>query len=903
VLIPGPTTPQTVTLTLRQADLWGHTADDQGNLVREAKVVVAQQNSERVSDISNAQGFWSIGGLISGTVRLSALPPWPNSGLLPPEPMTITLPTAGNPYTLTFRSSNKIVTGTVQTNAGDPVFHAQVVARRVNKDGQAEALTAADGTYQVQLGPGLWAMTVKVISDTHPAPWVYPQPPQLVFFHFDNQPQAQQQDFTVFTTDASVIGSVQMPDGSPPPFTVTVALHNDEGIGLRQKIEPLSGEISMTVPSGGYKVVIHPASPLYLGPLIDPITVPPHGTFDLSVQKLLAVDAVISGTVTAGGAGVAGIPVVAWRPGVAGSLQTTSGPNGLYALGVVSGTWHVQPAPGALQPYLFPGSGEEVSLASGETIPDINFELLPANATLSGILVDEQGQAVTDTDGWAAAHQVGQPDLHNGAPIQDGQFTIYVPEGTYNVAARLPAGSPYMSSREKQVVATAGQTTQVTLTVQVKDAQIEGALWDPRQQDVVAGVHGGVVAWREANWAAAPIHAGNGAYSMTVAAGLWHINFSIDPEAGYARLAGPLNVAVPSGKTVAVPLPITQKDGTISGTVLAPDGSPLAGAVVLAKGQSAGVEGVWLQARSQPDGSFTLPVPYGRYRLGATSGQLEWVRPVEKLVDVPQNGSSGGHVLQFLNPDAHITGTLTVSNTTLGGNVFVWAWSDGGGYVRGRFPVTYNPLTASASGPYHLDVISNTTWHVGAIFETRSQYWSGNATLAVAGGSATQDILLSGPHAKPGPVVVSFDAADPQQINLADGTQVYIPAGALPVSGRVTLRIEPVATLPHQSHADVLRYGYAFLATDEDGQPIEAQFNQGVVITFSYDEAELIRKHIHEAWLKPAYFSTTTNEWTFPESFVVDTDANRVEMAIDHFTDFALTSSPIHSMFLPLAQR
>ena len=49
---------------------------------------------------------------------------------------------------------------------------------------------------------------------------------------------------------------------------------------------------------------------------------------------------------------------------------------------------------------------------------------------------------------------------------------------------------------------------------------------------------------------------------------------------------------------------------------------------------------------------------------------------------------------------------------------------------------------------------------------------------------------------------------------------------------------------------------------------------------------------ISESFLKPAYFSTTTNEWTFPESYVVDTEANRVVMQIDHFTDFALTGVP-----------
>ncbi len=60
---------------------------------------------------------------------------------------------------------------------------------------------------------------------------------------------------------------------------------------------------------------------------------------------------------------------------------------------------------------------------------------------------------------------------------------------------------------------------------------------------------------------------------------------------------------------------------------------------------------------------------------------------------------------------------------------------------------------------------------------------------------------------------------------------------------------------------------------------------------------------ISEHFLKPAYFSTTTNEWTFPESYVVDTEGNRVVMQIDHFTDFALTSEPGLRVFLPFIMR
>ena len=68
-------------------------------------------------------------------------------------------------------------------------------------------------------------------------------------------------------------------------------------------------------------------------------------------------------------------------------------------------------------------------------------------------------------------------------------------------------------------------------------------------------------------------------------------------------------------------------------------------------------------------------------------------------------------------------------------------------------------------------------------------------------------------------------------------------------------------------------------------------------------EEKLWAAGISEHFLKPAYFSMTTNEWTFPEGYVVDTEEDRVTMQIDHFTDFALIGAPGFQAFLPLVVR
>ncbi|MDQ7029106.1 MAG: carboxypeptidase-like regulatory domain-containing protein [Ardenticatenia bacterium] len=100
---------------------------------------------------------------------------------------------------------------------------------------------------------------------------------------------------------------------------------------------------------------------------------------------------------------------------------------------------------------------------------------------------------------------------------------------------------------------------------------------------------------------------------------------------------------------------------------MTPDGSPLPGAVVVARGLDDDIRGVRLHARSRADGTFELWVPHGRYRLGAVYRRPGWLKPVEREVMVPAGGVSGGHMLQFRQPDAQLNGTLIVTDTVAEG--------------------------------------------------------------------------------------------------------------------------------------------------------------------------------------------------------------------------------------------
>ena len=892
---------QTITITLAAADVYGVVTDHLGNPVPHATVYASGLSvSARNHDTTSGTGYYAIGGLVSGTYQLVARPPWYEGALLPSAPVTFTLPPSPQHYDLTFRAPPKVVTGTVETNTGTPVLDALIVAHRLDKGGRAATHSIGDGSYRLLLSDGLWALTVRPVTTTVPAEWVYPDPPQLVHFEHNALPEHKQQDFVVLTADARVTGKVALPGGGTPTFTVTVALYNDEGIGVRDVVTPGgTGAFDVALPNGGYKVWVRPNDPGYLGPVVAPIQVLPNSVYDLGVLTLLERDAIISGTVeNAAGVGVPDIPVSAWRRGAPGGAEAVTGPNGQYILSVVAGEWFVRPSPGPEVPYIYTGAVESVTITSAQTISDVDFSLVTADATISGYLVDEDGNPVTDAEGWASAMHVITPGLHNGAPIQAGAFSVLVPEGVYRVAAHLPAGSPYMSTGEKHVVAPSGSVATITLTVKEKDARIVGGLWDPRNEDVVEGVAADVLVWAGGNWVRTAVDTGNGSYALDIASGLWHVGYRVDPRSGYVGLRQHKNVPVPANATVPVPLPVVPRDGALAGTVLGPDGDPLSGAKVIADGIGPEVQNLWLTTYTDEQGLFRLPVPHGVYRLGATVGITDSIKPVSRRVSVHEGETSGSHVLAFRWPDAEITGTVTISAAAqITGTVSIWAWSEDDAFVAERVPVT------QSVGVYSLDVVSNTTWHVGAVFETPTQYWVARETVVLTNGGATQDLVLTGPHPKPAPVAVTFDTMNPQRIVLADGTHIYIPAGAIPVEGRVTLRVVPIATLPHQRHANVYRYGYAFTVVDADGEPVTEHFNHDVLIGFAYTEEELRREGLNEFLLKPAYFSTTDNAWTFPESYVVDTEANVVMMQVDHFTDFALTGLPGYSVFLPVVLR
>ena len=888
---------QTVDLTLREANVVGVIVDPNGVPVLGATVhVVGLIHHVYRQDKTSSSGYFAIGALPPDVYVLRVDPPWPAGGLMASAPQTFIIPPNFHDLgEIALRDAPKIVEGTVETNTGVPVENALIVARRLDYPGHQETLSHADGRYRLHLSGGLWSLTVRPTDFSNPAHWLYPSPPQFVHFDQDLEPEAKTIHFEVLTADSHVIGSIEMPDGGAAPFTATVNLRSSEGIGQRQVLPPGKTDFDIQVPHGVYILTVQPDDPGYAGPPPRRIHAPENGLLDVGTLTLVAKDATLSGTVVDEmGVGIEGVRVVGWTADHQGG-QTRTHPDGSYALAVAPGQWLVKPQAPPTLPYVYLGRPLSATVASLEQITGLDFELTAAPNQIIGQLVDQQGEAV-HAQGWATAVEGDEPI--NGAPIEGGHFTIFVPDGSYHVRVKLAPGSEWLPGPPQPVTVSGGQSLTITVPLLPQNATITGALWDPRNEVVVTGVNGHVLAHNPFAWVSDAINPANGAYKLGVSAGLWRLGYTVAPDSGYVALDHHKIIPIEANQTLVAPLPVVERDSILSGLVLEPDGSPLAGAVVAADGIGDRISQVTLRTHTDDQGRFRLAAPHGAYRLRAAHEAApanNWLNPALKTVIAAPGGSVTGITLLFRESDATLTGvTNLVNDPAVDGRVHIWAYSDSGATTK---------TSALLGETYTLNLIQGERWHIGAVLETGEHFYGVRTAVFMATSHETLDLVLNGPFPKPGPVVVTFDAAEAQELALSDGTRIFIPAGAMPVSGQVTLHITPIATFPHQHHARLYKYGYAFIATDETGAPIASSFNQNVIIQFSYDETVLAELGLKERHLKPAYFSTTTQSWTIPNSYVVDTSGNQVTMQIDHFTDFSLLSGAVFELFLPTINR
>ncbi|MDP7357501.1 MAG: cadherin repeat domain-containing protein, partial [Pseudomonadales bacterium] len=256
------------------------------------------------------------------------------------------------------------------------------------------------------------------------------------------------------------------------------------------------------------------------------------------------------------------------------------------------------------------------------------------------------------------------------------------------------------------------------------------------------------------------------------------------------------------------------------------------------------------------------------------------------------SSSKTGLTLTLGSNDSSIAGTIVLSDgSAMTEEVSVYAWSD-----KGQGVVT----TSNSSGEYSMSVPSGATWYVGADYQGVAS--DGNAlnykTIREVSVdmSSSQNVtgktltIFKQTYTLPTSIADTFTVSSGYNKTLSDGTQINVPANAVPVSdtsSKVTINISPITTgLSSTSTTKPVGYGYAFELLDSDGKTITANFTKDAVITISYDPDDVE----DEDNIKVSFYSSSKGAWEEAKSVTVDKEANKIFASVDHFSSWSVTS-------------
>jgi hypothetical protein len=356
----------------------------------------------------------------------------PNQHLVLPEPIVLA-------------PKDALIVGQVRNELGVGVPGVVLVGWQPEGFGWGWAATDASGTYTMPVIGGEWFV------EPHPGPelpFVYRYQPQLV--GVAPRGKVAGVNFELSRAEARITGSaVDAVSGEPLWGLDGWAWAERHVVGdvfeFFSDAPMRDSRFELKVRGDAvYNVGLDlPPHAPYVSGGAGPIAVPPFGEKSVEVP-LQHKDAAIEGTLVVAGTSPADPALGVWAEVfgedeqghwvIAGVDPDTAG----YALGVISGTWHlrtwVDPASG----YVALPTPTAVNVHSGAVASFVDFEVWPINTFISGTVAAPDGtpvEAFVFAEGESPF--VGHFETHTWSG-PDGRFELLVPEGGYVVGAGLP---------------------------------------------------------------------------------------------------------------------------------------------------------------------------------------------------------------------------------------------------------------------------------------------------------------------------------------------------------------------------------------------------------------------------------------------------------------------------------
>jgi hypothetical protein len=324
----------------------------------------------------------------------------------------------------------------------------------------------------------------------------------------------------------------------------------------------------------------------------------------------------IEGAVTkTGGSPIKNAQVFAFKEQGCGFANTTTNSDGTYSLGVSGGKWKVSIEPNKESTttidWAYTGQPRPVTFSESSTpeTSTVNFEVTAASAIVIGRVL-----APDETTTVQQAHvelRSANGQGSGGQPNENGEFSINVPAGTYQLMTFLPPDSPYGSSSPQAITTNESGTIDVgDIILTSKNCQIKGIVRGPSGQGVSDAA---INAMQPRGGFTQTTTGSDGTFTLNVSPGTWEVMLEPTSEASYVYSGPPVRVTVGNSEIkTGVSFSVVYADSTIQGRVVDGNGDTMTDlyGFACASTDNGGYGGP-LEA-----GRFELSVPAGTYDIG-----------------------------------------------------------------------------------------------------------------------------------------------------------------------------------------------------------------------------------------------------------------------------------------------
>lgn len=548
----------------------GTLLDPSNHPVTQARVEVRNSTGQGNGANPNPAGNFSI-NVPAGSYQVMVFLP-PDSPYGPPQVQKIaasdSTTTALGDLILTTKSSQ--ITGHV-TTGGQGVSNVRVTAWQ-EQGGFTETTSSADGSYTLNVSAGSWEVNVEPSSD---ASYVYSGPPTRVTVVDHGQGSA---NFAVTYADSTIQGRVVDGSGNiiSDLYGFAVAMNNSGGYG-----GPLNaGRFEIKVPSGTYSVSggLPPGAPYMLnsvnlsvsgGTKSVTLTVQPNDR-TISGKLIDETSTTITDTNT-------DLFVEVFAVNGNGSFQHTVAEydnvahEWKYTLNVSDGTWRIGYFVNGGSGYIGrpPMDADSAISVSGTNVTR-DITLYKASAVITGQVKMPDGSGVP-----YAFVGAGEPESVNsngrnamfvpGTTDKDGNYTLTVPAGTYEVHAgispeKMRTGNLTQPAPVQVTVTNDTTTTDVNLQFGSADATITGTV-------KLGGVGKPALVWTWSDSGGySEVNATDtGTFSLSVKGNdTWHVGASYESDSGFS-VAPEQAVSLNASGTANITLDLASVVQTVQG--------------------------------------------------------------------------------------------------------------------------------------------------------------------------------------------------------------------------------------------------------------------------------------------------------------------------------------------------